>query len=57
LSLDRLRAVLDVLGQDKEQLVIDLSCRKQGKKWIVAMNKWQTLTDIELNQGLLEALI
>ena len=47
-SLHRLKAILDVLGSHSK-LVIDLSCRKQGDKWIVAMNKWQTLTDMELN--------
>ena len=48
-SMDHLDAVLRVLDQDRSKLVIDLSCRKQGAKWIVAMNKWQTLTDMELN--------
>ncbi|KAG0669359.1 Enzyme that catalyzes the fourth step in the histidine pathway [Maudiozyma exigua] len=34
----------------KEHLVVDLSCRRtKDNKWIVAMNKWQTLTDMELN--------
>lgn len=34
----------------KERLVVDLSCRRtKDNKWIVAMNKWQTLTDMELN--------
>lgn len=50
-SQDRLNAVLNALAQDKSKLVIDLSCRKQGDKWIVAMNKWQTLTDMELDGG------
>ena len=50
-SLDRLKVVLNALGHDKNKLVIDLSCRKQGDKWIVTMNKWQALTDMELNQG------
>ena len=48
-SMNHLNAVLRVLDQDRSKLVIDLSCRKQGAKWIVAMNKWQTLTDMELN--------
>ena len=48
-SMNHLDAVLRVLDQDRSKLVIDLSCRKQGAKWIVAMNKWQTLTDMELN--------
>ena len=50
-SLDRLKAVLGCLDRDKSKLVIDLSCRRQGDRWIVAMNKWQTLTDMELNDG------
>ncbi|KAL9101084.1 MAG: hypothetical protein Q9187_009283, partial [Circinaria calcarea] len=49
-SLDRLKAVLAALDGDKSKLVIDLSCRKQGDSWIVAMNKWQTLTDMEINE-------
>lgn len=44
--------MLEALGGDKDKLVIDLSCRRQGEdKWFVAMNKWQTLTDMEVNQG------
>ena len=43
--------MLDALGGDKSKLVIDLSCRKRGDKWIVAMNRWQMLTDMEVNQG------
>lgn len=27
------------------------SCRKRGDRWIVAMNRWQDLTDMEVNQG------
>ena len=51
-SMNHLDAVLRVLDQDTSKLVIDLSCRKQGAKWIVAMNKWQTLTDMELNSSM-----
>lgn len=50
-SMNHLDAVLHVLHQDRSKLVIDLSCRRQGSKWIVAMNKWQTLTDMELNES------
>ncbi|KAL8657151.1 MAG: hypothetical protein Q9226_002210 [Calogaya cf. arnoldii] len=49
-SLDRLKAVLSTLDDDVEKLVIDLSCRRTGGKWMVAMNKWQTITDMEVNQ-------
>ena len=50
-SMKHLDAVLNVLNQDRSKLVIDLSCRKQGARWFVAMNKWQTLTDMELNES------
>ncbi|KAG7117687.1 1-(5-phosphoribosyl)-5-[(5-phosphoribosylamino)methylideneamino] like protein [Verticillium longisporum] len=49
-SQERLDAVLQALGGDKERLVIDLSCRRRGDdRWFVAMNKWQTITDMEVN--------
>lgn len=49
-SMERLQAVIDSLGGDTSKLVIDLSCRRRGDKWIVAMNRWQTLTNMEVNQ-------
>jgi phosphoribosylformimino-5-aminoimidazole carboxamide ribotide isomerase len=50
-SMDRLKAVLAALENHTDKLVIDLSCRKKDEKWFVATNKWQTITDFELNQG------
>ena len=50
-SMQRLNAILHVLNQDRSKLVVDLSCRRQGARWFVAMNKWQTLTDMELNES------
>lgn len=32
------------------RLVIDLSCRAAGEGWVVAMNRWQTLTDLVLDE-------
>ncbi|KAI4095645.1 MAG: hypothetical protein LQ344_001576 [Seirophora lacunosa] len=55
-SPDRLEAVLEALDNNTEKLVIDLSCRKKDGKWIVAMNKWQTPTDIEVNQETIRLL-
>ena len=49
--MERLDAILAALEQDRKKLVIDLSCRRQGASLIVAMNKWQTLTDMEVNEG------
>ncbi len=50
-SLARLEEVLKALKGDVEKLVIDLSCRRQGEKWVVAMDKWRRETDLEVNQG------
>lgn len=51
-SQSHLDAVLAALDDDKSKLVIDLSCRRQGEdKWFVAMNKWQTITDMEVCEG------
>lgn len=49
--MQRLEAILKSLQGDRTKLVIDLSCRRQNERWVVAMNKWQKLTDMELNQG------
>lgn len=49
--MERLKDVLRSLDGDKTKLIIDLSCRKQGGRWTVAMNKWQTLTDMDVNKG------
>jgi phosphoribosylformimino-5-aminoimidazole carboxamide ribotide isomerase len=51
-SKDNLNSVLRSLGDcAKEKLVIDLSCRRKGQSWYVAMNKWQTMTIFEITQG------
>lgn len=49
--MERLQCVLAALGNDTRKLVVDLSCRRKGEKWFVATNKWQTITEFELNQG------
>ena len=46
-QVDRLAALVAEVG--KERLVLDLSCRADGAGWIVAMNRWQTPTDLVLN--------
>jgi phosphoribosylformimino-5-aminoimidazole carboxamide ribotide isomerase len=40
----------------KERLVIDLSCRGNGEGWIVAMNRWQTPTDLKVDHDTLDRL-
>ncbi|CDK25073.1 unnamed protein product [Kuraishia capsulata CBS 1993] len=57
-SLQRLQKISGQIGKDR--LVVDLSCRKRiegGKvEWVVAMNKWQTLTSTVLNRSLFDLL-
>ena len=38
------------------QLVIDLSCRRDESGWVVAMNRWQTPTDVAVTHETLDAL-
>ncbi|KAJ3218777.1 Enzyme that catalyzes the fourth step in the histidine pathway [Dinochytrium kinnereticum] len=47
-SEERLRQISEKIGTD--QLVVDVSCKVRDSKWVVAMNKWQTLTDMEVNE-------
>ncbi|EPQ25814.1 uncharacterized protein PFL1_06681 [Pseudozyma flocculosa PF-1] len=53
-SLPRLQELRDRVG--KENLVVDVSCRRRGDKWIVAMNRWQDMTDMEVNKESLDLL-
>lgn len=39
-----------------ERLVIDLSCRRTPGGWTVAMNRWQTLTDLTVDRITLDRL-
>ncbi|KAL5003126.1 hypothetical protein BDV10DRAFT_66687 [Aspergillus recurvatus] len=55
-SLERLKSVLAALGGDKSKLVLDLSCRRKDDTWFVAMNRWQTITEMEINQGSISLL-
>ncbi|RFU27409.1 hypothetical protein B7463_g8941, partial [Scytalidium lignicola] len=55
-SQERLDGVLASLGGDKSKLVIDLSCRRKDDTWFVAMNKWQTITDMEVNEASIKSL-
>lgn len=53
-SLERLQAISKLVGRD--QLVVDVSCRRKEDKWIVAMNRWQDLTDMEVNEQSMKLL-
>lgn len=41
----------------KERMVIDLSCRRTGDGWTVAMDRWQKLTELEVTVETLDGLM
>ncbi|KAF7976264.1 hypothetical protein HWV62_7146 [Athelia sp. TMB] len=53
-SLERLKVISSLVGKDR--LVVDTSCRRRGNKWLVAMNKWQDITDMEVCKESLDLL-
>jgi len=54
LSFERVARLSAQIG--REQLVIDLSCRRVGADWCVATDRWQTLTKTRIERSTLEAL-
>lgn len=60
LDWDRLKQLSSIVGKDR--LIVDLSCRSVKEalgegRWVVAINKWQTLTDSELCPELLSRVV
>lgn len=51
---DRAEALAGEIGAEK--VVIDLSCRQVGEGWKVAMNRWQTITELELDLETIDQL-
>lgn len=51
-SLERLLELEHTVG--KERLVVDISCRRRESGWVVAMNRWQDLTDMTLSKESLD---
>lgn len=49
-----LRSLVGKIGREK--LVIDLSCRRTADGWTVAMNRWQTLTELKVDHATLDRL-
>lgn len=45
---DRLRLLSERVGRCR--LVVDLSCKRTGDGWIVAMNRWQTVTNLRVDE-------
>lgn len=50
----RLAQIRQAVG--RERLVVDLSCRRRGDDYVVACNRWQTLTRLVLGQAVLAQL-
>ena len=46
-----------VAAVGREHVVIDLSCRRVGQGWVVAMNRWQTLTELPITTETLDRLL
>ncbi|MBQ8802252.1 MAG: phosphoribosylformimino-5-aminoimidazole carboxamide ribotide isomerase [Tyzzerella sp.] len=51
---ENLRKLVEAVG--KAHVVLDLSCRKKDDKYFVVTNRWQTFTNVEVNEALLESL-
>lgn len=45
-----------VEGIGARHLVLDLSCRRTANGWTVAMNRWQTLTELHVTPATLDSL-
>ena len=51
---DNLKKLTAEVG--KEKIVLDLSCRKKDDKYYVVTDRWQTFTNVEVNEILLDEL-
>ena len=47
-SFERLLTLEKIVGRDR--LVVDISCRRREQGWVVAMNRWQDLTDMVVSK-------
>ncbi|RKO89765.1 Phosphoribosylformimino-5-aminoimidazole carboxamide ribotide isomerase [Blyttiomyces helicus] len=53
-SLDRLKQLEAAVGKDA--IVVDVSCKRAEYRWVVSMDTWQTLTEMEVNEESLKIL-
>ena len=51
---EKLDSLVKQIG--KQKIVIDLSCKRTNKGWTVAMNRWQTLTNLNVDPATLDSL-
>ncbi len=54
IDMDRLTRLSTLVGKD--HLVLDLSCRKRNGRYFVVTDRWQNLTEVEVNAETLESL-
>lgn len=53
-SFEKLEEIKKEAGKDR--LILDLSCRKTPQGWNIATNRWQTVTQTQVNQETLHEL-
>lgn len=54
IDYDRLKRLVQTVG--KEHLVLDVSCKRVGEKYLVVTDRWQKLTEETMDEALLEKL-
>ncbi len=54
LNWDNLHRIVETVG--KEQLVLDLSCRKKDGEYYIVTDRWQKFTDVVLNEETISKL-
>ena len=54
IDYDRLERLVYAVG--RERLVLDVSCKRVGEKYLVVTDRWQKLTEEIVNEALLEKL-
>ena len=53
-SIKKIQELVDAVGKDN--LILDLSCKRVGDGWTVAKDRWQTLTDLTISPETLDML-
>ncbi len=53
-NYENLVKLVNVVG--RERLVLDLSCRRRGDKYYIVTDRWQKMTDVEVNEETLNDL-
>jgi len=54
INWENLKRLVDAVG--KEHVVLDLSCRKRDDKYYVVTDRWQTFTNVEISEDVLNKM-